>query len=468
MTDTFMERILPSGMRLRDTRIKQEDLAASNKFLLEALTEDKRNGLLLAVRARWVALLVIAIMLPFLNPNWEVIYYEVLLAVFAILGWAQLRVGRVGHSRRELNLIFVELALMTLILVVPNPFHEDLWPTAMQYKFNGFIYFFVLLAGATMAYSWRTVFAYGSWSTVLWLAGIVLVAVFGREYPAITENMAIALNGNDALLEFLDPNSIRIDGRIQEVVVFLIVVAILALNGRRNNNLILKQAEAARERANLARHFPPNIVDEIADRDQPLGAVREQSVTILFADIVGFTRLAARQRPDEVITMLREFHVILERSVFNHHGTLDKFLGDGIMATFGTPDPHPDDAANAVRCADEMMEAMASWNKRREAVGAEAIELSIGIHTGDVVLGDIGSERRLEFAVLGDTVNVASRLEALTRELNVQIIVSEAVADAIANNPSAAPSLLQDFQIKTDQNLRGRDEPISIRTYAAQ
>lgn len=465
MTSTLAERMLPQGLRFQDDRMDERALAESNQYLLEALTQDKREGLQLAVRLRWIALAIIAIMLPFLNFSWEVLYYEALIAGFALVGWAQLYIGQVGVSRKELALILCDLVLMTFTIVAPNPWHDEIWPTAMQYRFAGFSYFYVLLAAATIAYSWRTIFAFGTWTTGLWTIGMIGVAVFGVEVPELSAQIKTALLGNERMFEFLDPNSLHIQGRIQEIVIFLIVAVILGLNGRRNRRMVIKQAEVARERANLARHFPPTTVDVIADRDQPLGAVRSQTVTVMFTDIVGFTRVAERHSPEEVIAMLREFHLIMENAVFTHQGTLDKFLGDGVMATFGTPDPKAEDAANALRCADHMIQAMADWNRRRESAGQEAIKLSIGIHSGEVVLGDIGSERRLEFAVLGDAVNVASRLEALTRELNVDVVISQPVQAALGD---ASSDLLRDYQTGRTQQIRGRDDPIEILTYCGR
>jgi adenylate cyclase len=267
------------------------------------------------------------------------------------------------------------------------------------------------------------------------------------------------------MLEHLDPNDPGIPKRVQEIFVFFIVAVMLAVAGRRINNLLHRQAEAARERANLARHFPPNIVDQLAHRDQPLGAVRDQDVAVMFVDIVGFTQFAENRLAGEVVGMLREFHARMERAVFDHHGTLDKFLGDGLMVTFGTPEPGPRDAGNALACAAAMVEAMAQWNQERARIGVEAIRISIGLHFGHVVLGDIGSERRLEFAVLGDAVNVASRLEGMTRELNVQIAASGDLIDTARRE--AAPgieTLLSRFSATGARALRGRGEAVEIWT----
>ncbi len=466
MAEDKSERRFPFSPQFRQTRLREEDAASANKYLREVLTTHKKDGLQLAVQARWFALAVIALFLPLLNFAWEMVYYEVALVGFAIIGWAQLQVGRIGQSRQELYLIFADLALLTFIFVVPNPFSYEPWPTAMQYHFNNFYYFYVFLATATMAYSWRTLVAFGNWVAGLWMGSMVLAVLFGKKIPELSTQIADALAGHEVLIEYLDPNRISVGGRLQEVLVFVIVAFILAANSRRTNTLLFKQANVARERANLARHFPPNIVDQMATRDQPLGPVRSQNVAVMFADIVGFTGYAESHEPQAIVATLREFHHRLEQAVFNHQGTLDKFLGDGIMATFGTPEPGPEDADNALLCAKEMLATITAWNQERVEAGDAPITLSIGIHYGEVVLGDIGSERRLEFAAIGDAVNVASRLEAKTRELDVQMIVSDALVSATSADPEGGKaSLLAGLISCEEQSIRGRDDPIKIWTY---
>ncbi len=134
---------------------------ADNKFTEAALERHKREGMELAIRARWVALAVIAVMLPFINPSLEVLYYEVLLGALALTAWAQRRVARVGLSRQELLLMYCDLAIMTVAIAVPNPLSDAEWPAAMAFRYGGFKYFYILLAGAVLAYSWRTLYAMG-------------------------------------------------------------------------------------------------------------------------------------------------------------------------------------------------------------------------------------------------------------------------------------------------------------------
>ncbi|MBM3558630.1 MAG: adenylate/guanylate cyclase domain-containing protein [Alphaproteobacteria bacterium] len=156
----------------------------------------------------------------------------------------------------------------------------------------------------------------------------------------------------------------------------------------------------------------------------------------------------------------------MEACVFDSDGKLDKFLGDGVMATFGTPEPGPSDPANALACARAMHAAVDEWNGRRRDAGLPPIRLSVGVHWGRVVLGDIGSERRLEFTVLGDTVNVAARIEALTRMRDCRVAVSEALVNVLrTSGDPRAGTLLDGFHDAGRQITLGRAEPVAVWTW---
>ena len=173
----------------------------------------------------------------------------------------------------------------------------------------------------------------------------------------------------------------------------------------------------------LRATFHPTSWAELSKHDEPLKQVRTQDVAVLFVDIVGFTAFADVRPPEEVVRTLREFHGLMEQEVFRHDGTLDKYLGDGLMATFGTPFAGTRDASNALRCAQAMIAAADRWSAQRRASGEPPMRVSFGLHYGPVVLGDIG-HTCLEFAVIGATVNAASRLEALTRTLGCALVAS--------------------------------------------
>lgn len=462
-SDIRMTSVAVDAPPPRKTKTKAR-IRETETFAEAAIENAKREGLWLAVRARWVALAVIAIMLPFLNPTWEVIYYLVLTSLFALIGWAQLKVGRAGVSRPELVLMFCDLLLMTIIVAVQNPWSTSGWPAATQYRFDTFIYFFVFLSGATLAYSWRTLIAMGVWASGLWALGALYVYLQPIKMVNITEAIRATTAPDVRLFALLDPNNINIPNRVQEIVVFLIAACTLAISVRRSNNLLLKHASLERERTNLARYFSPTVVEELSKNDEPLKQVRTQDIAVLFVDIVGFTSFADGKPPEDVIGTLREFHGRMEHEVFLHGGTLDKYLGDGLMATFGTPFAGPTDAINALTCARAMIAAVDAFNREREADGEVPIRASFGLHYGPVVLGDIG-RNRLEFAVIGSTVNAAARLEALTRHLNCVLVASDALVQRAKSEKATGVDQIPLVQ-QPAQSLRGLEQPMAVWTLA--
>jgi adenylate cyclase len=235
----------------------------------------------------------------------------------------------------------------------------------------------------------------------------------------------------------------------------------------RMRELERRRASSERARTNLARYFSPNLVEMLAARDEPLGAVRRQTVAVLFVDIVGFTRMAERMMPEAVVTMLRQFHDRMTVQIFACGGTIEKYIGDEIFAVFGLPEAGPGDAANALSCAGLMLEALERWNAERSEAAEPPLAIGIGLNYGAAVIGDVGSEQSLAFSVIGDTVNTASRLQALTRGLATPLVISDALVAAAKATPSGAAGLLGELQDRGEHGLRGRSEPVRIWTRGA-
>jgi len=217
---------------------------------------------------------------------------------------------------------------------------------------------------------------------------------------------------------------------------------------------------AERERANLARYLPPSIVDRLARSDRPFAADRTQHAAILFVDIVDFTRTSERMAPAAAMALLRAFHGRVERAVFAHDGMLDKFLGDGALAVFGVAEPDVADARDAVLCARTLVEDIAAWREELAARGEPPLTVGIGLHCGPVLVGAIGGERQFQFTVIGDAVNVASRLNELTRTLGADIVASDAVIEAA--RAAGGEAAVAGFTPLPPEPLRGRTRPLGI------
>ncbi|HXP75003.1 MAG TPA: adenylate/guanylate cyclase domain-containing protein [Stellaceae bacterium] len=222
---------------------------------------------------------------------------------------------------------------------------------------------------------------------------------------------------------------------------------------------------AERARSNLSRYFSPNIVELLAAQDEPLGTVRRETVAVLFADIVGFTQMTEAMPPEAVVTMLREFHVRMTAQIFACGGTVDKYIGDEIFAVFGVPTAGANDAANALTCADMMLDALERWNVERTRKGEAPLAIGIGLNYGPAVLGDVGSEHSMAFTVIGDTVNTAARLQALTRTLQTPLVVGDPLVNAVRIGSSEIAAALADqLQDQGEQSLRGRTGTIRVWT----
>ena len=185
-------------------------------------------------------------------------------------------------------------------------------------------------------------------------------------------------------------------------------------------------------RANYSRFMPEYVVKQLLQNPDSfrLGGVN-QTVTVLFADIRGFTAISEREKPEKVVGLLNKYFSAMSDIIFLHGGTLDKYIGDGLMAIFGAPTVGEEDALNAVKAAVTMQKQVAKLNDELRAEGYENISIGIGLHTGEATIGYIGSDKRSEYTAIGDTVNLASRLES--NAIGGQILMSEATAAASGN-----------------------------------
>lgn len=193
----------------------------------------------------------------------------------------------------------------------------------------------------------------------------------------------------------------------------------------------IRAEQAARDR--LVRYHSPAVIEAVLarpEREESVVTLRETSV--LFADIVGFTARCEASPPEEIAAFLNQFFSLAADAVFKFGGTLDKFIGDAVMAFWGAPLPQDDHAERAVRSALSLMEGLKGWNAERKVAGEDPVDVRVAIHSGPVVVGDIGSATRVDYTVLGNTVNVAARLEEFVAKPG-QIVIGETTQTAIAH-----------------------------------
>jgi adenylate cyclase len=429
--------------------------------LRNLLMRAEREGAALQFWARTGSLIAVACFLTLVS-KWNEALLFVLLALFAffLIGLVQFRLIKRRFNPPWLGYVVgtLDIVLITLLLISPNPFGTEGLPPAMQLREGGFKYLLIFVCLGALSLSPRLAAWLGIAAALSWLGGVAWVSMHPGTIVPATQLYSMSLS--ERLRFYLNPNFVDAFDQATNVFVILIIAAIIALVVSRSRRLADDYIKAERARGNLARHFSPNVVDELASEDEPFGPVRRQDIAVVFADIVGFTTFSEDHPAEEVFELLRQFHRRMEQVVFDHGGTVDNFIGDCIMATFGVPRAGPDDATRAIRCAAAMMDMLQKWNERRVELGYPVLDVRIGAQYGPVVLGAVGSERSLSVAVVGDTVNVASRLQAICRELDANVAFGAALIEAARSESGTLP--LPQAIDRGPVHIRGRDEAVHV------
>ena len=241
----------------------------------------------------------------------------------------------------------------------------------------------------------------------------------------------------------------------------MLPASVLFCHGLVRHNRSLEEVRMPRQR--MGRYLPAGIVQRIVDGKHSfdLGG-QETTATILFCDIRGFTPLSERSTPQEMVTLLNLFLSRMNEVVFTNGGMVNKFIGDAILVVFGlerSDDEPATDAADAVRCVHAMLIELERLNAERAAAGQESLEVSVGLHRGRVVHGNVGSQHRMDYTVIGDAVNTASRVESLCKELGQTVVLTGEVLEALSDESQ--------FVNLGQRQLRGRKAATDLYTPAS-
>jgi adenylate cyclase len=212
-------------------------------------------------------------------------------------------------------------------------------------------------------------------------------------------------------------------------------------------------------RRTLSRYMSPGVVDHIMAHGGP-DQLRGQRrvITVMFSDVRNFTKMSEQRTPVEVMEILNRYLDAMTDIVFEHNGVVDKFIGDGMLCywgAFGDADSH---ARLAVSAAAKMLAKLEELNKNWQAEGLPELSIGVGINSGEAVFGNLGAGKKIEFTVLGDTVNVASRLESMNKEFKTNVILSETTEQRLDGQPPA--------QLLGEVAIRGREQKMKIYTLA--
>lgn len=258
---------------------------------------------------------------------------------------------------------------------------------------------------------------YNPWSVALLTLGIGAIGILMSWLP-----------GSDPLTDMPIFSPTANSLRVVMLVATGLVLTYVVMRARR---LLITAVSVGERAANLSRYLPQPVADLVAREGvEALSRGRSQPAAVLFADIVGFTSLTEGMPPEAVGRFLTELRTQQLQAIEAAGGIVDKFIGDAVMAVFGVPEPHPEAARQALNAATAMQRSLQTWNEQRIANGEPPLAVGIGVHFGIVFAGAVGDSSRLEFATLGDTVNVAQRCERLTRDFDCDLIVTADLLDA--------------------------------------
>jgi adenylate cyclase len=287
--------------------------------------------------------------------------------------------------------------------------------------------------------------------------GVTLLLVFAVSFCCLRFSPVPALISSAILIvAFLGfSSSVAFGHGLWVLLVPPVTGAIVAIGAAEIANYMIEGREKRQLRNIFKRYVNDDVIEKILEspRDLILKGERKR-ITVLFADIRDFTTRAEKAPAEALVKNLNEYFTAMVTVVQDHNGMVDKFIGDGLMALFGVPIDDPEAALHAVQAARAMLGALQNVNREFEKKGIAPIGIGIGIHTGEAVVGNVGSVRKMEYTAIGDVVNVAARIEGLTRKLDRDLLISADTFGALQGQIAAEPL--------GEEAVKGRFRPISV------
>jgi class 3 adenylate cyclase len=300
---------------------------------------------------------------------------------------------------------------------------------------------------------------------------IVAIAASGLRLRTGLVWLSISLNGGAALaLALLDHQvgaavvPVTLADWILSFGAFFGVGALSLALAHRTQQMVYEGAasvlQAERARQTLGVYVSEEVAQLALQGGAPLPGGRRQPVAVLFSDLRGFTRWSTTLPPEQLVEQLNAYLGDMVAAVRAEGGVVDKYIGDAIMVVFGVPEPMPDAAMRAFRAARRMCAALEQHNQRRASRGLPPLRHGIGLHHGEVVVGNIGTAERMQYTAVGDVVNLASRLQGASKELGVEVVISEAIVTELQSDSRTLPVLRSLGSIE----IRGREDKVEVWT----
>ena len=342
------------------------------------------------------------------------------LVFFALLALVRLYTAWTGQLSRPVLAAGVMAEMVVLLFVI--------WATHLQYeqppqfslKSTQFVYVFILIGLRALRFEPAWVVVSGLTAAAGWSL-LVAFAVQRAPEPPITWDYVTSLRSIQ----------IHLGGELDKVLAVLVVTGVLALAIARARHLLERAVAQQRAVADLSLFFDDSVARRItgSEADVSAGQGEQRDATILFLDMRGFTEASMRLSPTELIALLGEYQRLAVPIIRRHGGSIDKFMGDGILASFGAVAPDPRHAAHALRAVDSILAAVDEWRLARVQAGLVAPDVGGGLATGSVVFGIIGDGTRLEYTVIGDPVNLAAKLEKHNKAEKTRAITTRLAYD---------------------------------------
>jgi adenylate cyclase len=414
------------------------DAAIDRASWQERLRQEEVNGFAFAFKARAIA---IAVILVWVLVSSSLTRLPVLLAAAALffgVGWVAYTSRRHRHARGiQIACAFIDVAILVVASHMPE---RDWYEWALQswMRRSAFLYLVAYVASSALTFSVVVVVVSGVAAVLGQLASFAVVIYAAQKVDSF-QGMA-AKNPYDLLSQLMAVQNVEPwVFMVNQVVLLVVTTGLIAGAIWRARRHVQRAVQAEVHNRNLGRYFSPQLAARLADGVTAVGMGRVNNAAVLFVDVVGSTRHMEGVAPQRVINAVRAYHEKVVPIVHHHGGTIDKFLGDGIMAVFGAAEPASSDAHNAILCAVDILDTMDAWGAERAQRGHIGNTVVVGLHYGPVVQGNVGIADRLEFTTLGDTVNVANRLEAMTRQYEAGILLSrETIETAQSHAPLPA------------------------------
>ncbi len=374
---------------------------------------------------------------------WALSVYLVLTVIRVI--WSH--VGRLPDWSLAVSVFFD----MTLLMVLIWSFHiQYMQPASFYLKAPTLLYVFIFIALRALRFDARFVILAGVVAACGW--GIMILYVI---YSDPFDNMITR-----DYISYMTSNSVLLGAEFDKILSILMVTGLIAIAIYRAKSLLVRAVSEQAAAKELSRFFAPEIAERIKGSEVQIqaGSGELRQAAILNLDMRGFTRLAGEAPPDQVMSLLADYQQQMVPVIQRHGGSIDKFLGDGIMATFGAAEPSETYAADALRALEEAMAKAQSWQSDCNANGRSCPTVNGAVAAGPILFGAVGDDTRLEYTVIGDAVNLSAKLEKHNKDLGVRAVCDQQTYDkALAQGyrPAQTTKLLEAVSVGGVKNDMG-------------